>query len=59
MYPLDTDPVCVYYWFFAGILLKMPLIDKVEQAKLKAEKAAENARKKRVKTTKKKIPSVA
>ncbi|MDJ0508941.1 MAG: hormogonium polysaccharide biosynthesis protein HpsL [Crocosphaera sp.] len=58
-YPLDTDPVCVYYWFFAGILLKMPLIDKVEQAKLKAEKAAENARKKRVKTTKKKIPSVA
>ncbi|MGK7940973.1 MAG: hormogonium polysaccharide biosynthesis protein HpsL [Crocosphaera sp.] len=58
-YPLDTDPVCVYYWFFAGILLKMPVIDKEEQAKLKAQKEAENARKKRVKTSRRKIPSVA
>ena len=58
-YPLDTDPVCVYYWFFAGVILKMPLIDKEEQAKLKAEKEAEDARKKRVKTTRRKIPSVA
>ncbi|MGB3534739.1 MAG: hypothetical protein WBA13_14640 [Microcoleaceae cyanobacterium] len=23
-YPLDTDPVSVYYWFVAGILLKLP-----------------------------------
>ena len=38
-YPLDTDPVAVYYWFFAGVLLKLPLIDRqeIEQAKLEAE----------------------
>ncbi len=34
-YPLDTDPVCVYYWLFAGITLKLPLIDKEEQKKAK------------------------
>lgn len=32
-YPLDTDPVCVYYWFFAGVVLKLPEIDKQEQLK--------------------------
>lgn len=32
-YPLDTDPVAVYYWFFAGILFKLPVIDKQEQNK--------------------------
>ncbi|WP_017304918.1 hormogonium polysaccharide biosynthesis protein HpsL [Spirulina subsalsa] len=35
-YPLDTDPVCVYYWFFAGIVIKAPIIDKEERARLKA-----------------------
>ncbi|MGK7930601.1 MAG: hypothetical protein AB4041_04095, partial [Microcystaceae cyanobacterium] len=30
-YPLDTDPVCVYYWLFVGVLLKLPLIDQQEQ----------------------------
>ncbi len=49
-YPLDTDPVAVYYWFFAGVILKLPVIDKEEQAKVKAKKAAEDALKKRVKT---------
>ncbi|MDY6781481.1 MAG: hormogonium polysaccharide biosynthesis protein HpsL [Cyanobacteriota bacterium] len=34
-YPLDTDPVCVYYWFLIGILMKLPEIDKEEQKKLK------------------------
>ncbi len=56
-YPLDTDPVAIYYWFFAGVILKLPVIDKEEQAKLKAQKAAEDVSKKRVKT-KKKTPSV-
>ncbi len=32
-YPLDTDPVCVYYWLFVGILLKLPLIDREEADK--------------------------
>lgn len=30
-YPLDTDPVGIYYWFFAGIIFKLPIIDKEEQ----------------------------
>ena len=34
-YPLDVDPVAVYYWFSAGILLKLPVIDKQEKIKAK------------------------
>lgn len=30
-YPLDVDPVAVYYWIAAGILLKLPEIDKLER----------------------------
>jgi len=26
-YPLDVDPVAVYYWLLAGVLLKLPVID--------------------------------
>ncbi|MGK7872936.1 MAG: hypothetical protein AB4426_06380 [Xenococcaceae cyanobacterium] len=26
-YPLAVDPVAVYYWFFAGVLLKLPELD--------------------------------
>ncbi len=40
-YPLDTDPVAVYYWFFAGVLLKLPEIDKQEQERIKLEAAEE------------------
>jgi len=25
-YPLDVDPVAVYYWFFAGVLLRLPAL---------------------------------
>jgi hypothetical protein len=35
-YPLDVDPVTVYYWFFAGVILKLPEIDRQEQEKLMA-----------------------
>lgn len=34
-YPLDTDPVAVYYWFLAGIVFKIPQLDKQEREKLK------------------------
>lgn len=37
-YPLDVDPVAVYYWFFAGILLKLPVLDKQEQLQSVSEK---------------------
>jgi hypothetical protein len=30
-YPLDVDPVNVYYWLAAGIVLKLPEIDKRER----------------------------
>jgi hypothetical protein len=29
-YPLDVDPVAVYYWFFAGVLFKLPVLEKQE-----------------------------
>ncbi len=29
-YPLDADPVAVYYWFFAGVILKLPHIERDE-----------------------------
>jgi len=32
-YPLDVDPVNVYYWFAAGILIKLPEIDRQERLK--------------------------
>jgi hypothetical protein len=33
-YPLDVDPVAIYYWIFAGVLLKLPELDRQEQEKL-------------------------
>lgn len=29
-YPLAVDPVAVYYWFMAGLLLKLPQLDRQE-----------------------------
>ena len=43
-YPLDTDPVAVYYWFFAGWLLKLPEIDKQEAEKRRLQEEAEEAK---------------
>lgn len=31
-YPLDVDPVAVYYWFFAGVIMKLPVLAKQEAA---------------------------
>ncbi|VEP13926.1 conserved membrane hypothetical protein [Hyella patelloides LEGE 07179] len=36
-YPLDTDPVSVYYWLFAGVLLKLPVIEKQEKQNIRLE----------------------
>lgn len=43
-YPLDVDPVAVYYWYFAGVVLRLPAIDKQEQARIKAEEEMENSK---------------
>ncbi|KMW70794.1 MAG: hormogonium polysaccharide biosynthesis protein HpsL [Limnoraphis robusta] len=36
-YPLDVDPVAVYYWYFVGVIYKLPDIDKEELKRLKEE----------------------
>ncbi|MFS0514011.1 hormogonium polysaccharide biosynthesis protein HpsL [Nostoc sp. UIC 10607] len=46
-YPLDVDPVAVYYWFFAGVLFKLPELEK--QDKEDANPQQKN-KKKRLKT---------
>lgn len=41
-YPLDVDPVAVYYWYFAGVIYKLPEIDKEERKRLIAEELEED-----------------
>lgn len=38
-YPLDVDPVCVYYWYAVGVIYRLPEIDKEEQKRIEAEEA--------------------
>ncbi|NEP54165.1 MAG: hypothetical protein F6K65_37410, partial [Moorea sp. SIO3C2] len=57
-YPLDVDPVAIYYWLMTGILLKLPEINRQEQEELeKLEAAQENdpklKKKGRIKASKK------
>lgn len=44
-YPLDVDPVAVYYWFFAGIALKLPELDRLEPVPVEDPKAKKKKRK--------------
>ncbi len=46
-YPLDVDPVAVYYWIFAGVTLSLPAIDRQEMEKRR--EALENESKSRKK----------
>jgi hypothetical protein len=51
-YPLDVDPVAVYYWFFAGVVLKLPEIEKQEIREAKAQDLPEApSKKQRLKRT--------
>ena len=45
-YPLDTDPVSVYYWLLAGMMFKLPSIDKQEREKLAEVENLESDKKK-------------
>jgi cell division protein FtsW (lipid II flippase) len=45
-YPLDVDPVAVYYWFFAGVILKLPEIEKQENRDAKNQDLPEDLQKK-------------
>ena len=42
-YPLDVDPVAVYYWYTIGVVLKLPAIAKQAADQLEAEQLAEEA----------------
>ena len=47
-YPLDVDPVAVYYWFLAGVILRLPDIERQEREKqLEAELTPEEIKKRR------------
>ncbi|MCC5609933.1 hormogonium polysaccharide biosynthesis protein HpsL [Nostoc sp. CHAB 5834] len=46
-YPLDVDPVAVYYWFFAGVLFKLPELDKQD---IEDANPQQKNKKKRLKT---------
>ncbi len=43
-YPLDVDPVAVYYWFFAGVLFKLPILDKQEKEEAYPKQARKQKR---------------
>ncbi|MGG6268047.1 hormogonium polysaccharide biosynthesis protein HpsL [Leptolyngbya sp. AN03gr2] len=44
-YPLDVDPVAVYYWFFAGVALKLPELDRLEPLPIEDPKKKKKKRK--------------
>jgi len=52
-YPLDTDPVAVYYWFFAGVIFRLPEIDKQEQEKIRVSLEIESNKKQKAKAARK------
>ncbi len=43
-YPLDVDPVAVYYWFVAGMILKLPLLDQQKPDELSADSSTTTTR---------------
>jgi cell division protein FtsW (lipid II flippase) len=49
-YPLDVDPVSVYYWLAAGIALKIPTLDK-QQRELENPKKKKRLRSRKAKST--------
>ncbi|MEO0349050.1 MAG: hormogonium polysaccharide biosynthesis protein HpsL [Cyanobacteria bacterium P01_A01_bin.15] len=46
-YPLDVDPVSVYYWLAAGIALKIPTLDKQERELANPKKKSRTRRSKK------------
>ena len=55
-YALDTDPVGVYYWIFAGVIFRLPVIEKQEkEAKILAGETATKSSKKGLKFKRKGI----
>ncbi|MEG3436099.1 hormogonium polysaccharide biosynthesis protein HpsL [Pannus brasiliensis CCIBt3594] len=58
-YPLDTDPVGVYYWLFAGVIFRLPDIERQEkEARALAEPTEKPAKGTRLKSPRKGIALV-
>jgi hypothetical protein len=62
-YPLDVDPVAVYYWFVAGMIMKLPILDqeKDEDAPMMAEKPSKSrkptqSKQRKIKSSKRSLP---
>jgi hypothetical protein len=55
-YPLDVDPVAVYYWFAVGIVISLPKLDEQERLnpRVKEEPVKQGKRKKKKKKRKQK-----
>jgi hypothetical protein len=48
-YPLDVDPVAVYYWFFAGVILRLPEIERQERLDALESEQPQHRRRRRLK----------
>ncbi len=48
-YPLDVDPVAVYYWFFAGVVLRLPTLDQQEDVEADEADARHSKKRRRLK----------
>lgn len=48
-YPLDVDPVAVYYWFFAGVVLKLPELVRQEKLENQEKEGSIGKKRKRLK----------
>lgn len=49
-YPLDVDPVAVYYWFAAGLLFKLPTLDKQQKEEDNPGKVKKKTKKNKLET---------
>jgi hypothetical protein len=57
-YPLDVDPVAVYYWFVAGLILKLPLLDQ-QNVEGDSDMVSANSAKRRRSVPRRSTPSAA
>ncbi|MBR8830489.1 MAG: hypothetical protein N5P05_000037 [Chroococcopsis gigantea SAG 12.99] len=54
-YPLDTDPVGIYYWTFAGVIFRIPVIEKQQKEQALAQSDNPRDEKKLLKLKRKNI----
>lgn len=55
-YPLDVDPVAVYYWFMIGLVLRLPSLEKDDPPPPPIDNSPKGKRAQRLANKKRKIP---